>query len=46
VSAKMLAMTAIDLLADNAVTGRKIIADYRPLLTKASYLALMDEMSQ
>ncbi len=45
-SAKMLAMTAIDLLADDAVTGRKIIGDYRPRLNKQTYLALMDEMGK
>lgn len=45
-SAKMLAMTAIDLLAEDAVTGRKIIGDYRPRLNKQTYLALMDEMGK
>ena len=42
--AKAMAMTVIDLLADGAAHGRRIAADYRPTLTKASYLKLMRSM--
>lgn len=36
--AKTLAMMAIDLLADEAVNGLRIIQDHRPALTKEAYL--------
>ncbi len=37
-SAKLLAMTAIDLLADDAREARRILAGHRPKMTKAQYL--------
>jgi len=37
--AKLLAMTAIDLLYDNAAPAREIIGDFKPAMTKDSYLA-------
>jgi len=37
--AKLLAMTAIDLLWDDGAPARKIIADFKPAFTKDSYLA-------
>jgi hypothetical protein len=37
--AKLLAMTAIDLLYDNAAEARQIIGDFKPAMTKDSYLA-------
>ncbi len=37
--AKLLAMTAIDLLYDDAAPARKILADFKPAMTKAQYLA-------
>jgi len=37
--AKLLAMTAIDLLWDDAAPARKIIADFEPAFTKDAYLA-------
>ena len=36
--AKLLAMTAIDLLYDDAGAARNIVADFTPKLTKESYL--------
>ena len=37
--AKLLAMTAIDLLYDEAAQARQIIGDFKPAMTKDSYLA-------
>jgi amidohydrolase len=37
--AKLLAMTAIDLLYGDAAPARKILAEFRPEMTKGSYLA-------
>ena len=37
--AKLLAMTAIDLLWDDAAPARQVIADFTPAFTKESYLA-------
>jgi metal-dependent amidase/aminoacylase/carboxypeptidase family protein len=37
--AKLLAMTAIDLLWDNAAPARQVIADFTPAFTKDTYLA-------
>src|SRR5436309_7693801 len=37
--AKLLAMTAIDLLWNDAMPARQIIADFQPVFTKDSYLA-------
>ena len=37
--AKLLAMTAIDLLYDNAAAAKQIIGDFHPAMTKDSYLA-------
>jgi amidohydrolase len=36
--AKLLAMTAIDLLYDDAAPAREILGDFRPAMTKAEYL--------
>jgi len=36
--AKLMAMTAIDLLAENASEGRRVIAEYRAPMTRAQYL--------
>jgi hypothetical protein len=38
VAAKMLIMTAIDLLADGAETGLAIKKNFKPVMTKAQYL--------
>ena len=38
-SAKMLAMTAIDLLYEDAAKAKEIIAESRPKMTKEEYLA-------
>src|SRR5271163_4101513 len=37
--AKLLAMTAIDLLYDNAAPAKEIIGDFKPAMTKETYLA-------
>jgi len=37
--AKLLAMTAVDLLWDNAAAGREILAEFKPAMTKEAYLA-------
>ena len=41
--AKIMAATVIDLLADNAVCANQIRQNFRPVLTKAEYLALLDK---
>jgi amidohydrolase len=41
--AKLMAMTVIDLLADNAATANQITANFQPVLTKTEYLALLDK---
>jgi len=43
IPAKILAMTAIDLLVDKAAKAKEIKAAFKPLLTKAEYLALLDK---
>lgn len=40
--AKLLAMTAVDLLAGNAEKAKAIIANFKPLLTKKQYIKLLD----
>ena len=40
--AKLMAMTAIDLLANGAAQGKALLADYKPLLTKRQYIELLD----
>ena len=42
--AKAMAMTVIDLLANGAENARRIAGEYRPALTKQSYLDLMRSM--
>src|SRR5262252_3317514 len=37
--AKLLAMTAVDLLWDNAAAGREILTEFKPAMTKEAYLA-------
>jgi amidohydrolase len=43
--AKAMAMTAIDLLADDAARGRAVLRDYQPKLSKADYLAFVRRMA-
>ena len=42
--AKAMVMTVIDLLFDGAAHARKIAGEYRPPMTKSSYLSLMRSM--
>ena len=42
--AKAMVMTVIDLLSDGAAHARRIAGEYRPPLTKQSYLQLMRSM--
>jgi amidohydrolase len=42
--AKLMAMCVIDLLADDAHEARRVVDEFRPVLTKERYLALMAEM--
>lgn len=44
--AKMLALTVVDLLYDNAKEAGKILADYTPAFTKESYLEFMKAHSR
>ncbi|HVH76743.1 MAG TPA: amidohydrolase [Stellaceae bacterium] len=37
--ARLLAMTAIDLLYDDAAAARRVLAEFRPAMTKEAYLA-------
>lgn len=41
--AKLMAMTVIDLLANNAQAGKQIIADFKPKLTKQEYIHMMEK---
>ena len=41
--AKLIAMTVIDLLVDNAASAKQIRQNFRPVYTKAEYLALLDK---
>ena len=41
VPAKAMAMTVIDLLANGAATGKKIVAETTPNMTKQQYLDLL-----
>ena len=41
--AKLMAMTVIDLLADDAASAKQIKQNFRPVYTKAEYLALLDK---
>ncbi|HEY3060003.1 MAG TPA: amidohydrolase [Chloroflexota bacterium] len=43
--AKALAMTAIDLLASNAREARRVIAEFKPRMTRAEYLAYQRRLS-
>ena len=43
--AKLYALTAIDLLADEARLARKITQEFKPALTKEAYLALLDSLA-
>ena len=42
IPAKIQALTAIDLLYDNAQEAKKIISDFKPKFTKEEYLELLD----
>jgi hypothetical protein len=42
--AKLLAMTAIDLLWGDAMPARQVIADFAPAFTKDSYLAFARDL--
>jgi amidohydrolase len=44
IPAKAMAMTVIDLLADDAVKGKEILAKSKPPLSREQYLALMDSL--
>lgn len=41
--AKAMAMTVIDLLADNAVEAKKVLAKSTPQMTKEQYPAMQEE---
>jgi amidohydrolase len=43
---KALAMTAIDLLSDDAVIARRVIDEFKPLMTKSEYLGYLRRMSE
>ena len=45
-AAKALASTAIDLLADGAQTGGKIVSNHRPEMTRAGYLKYMRSLAK
>ena len=44
-TAKVLAMTIIDLLADDAQEAQRICSEFKPILTKETYCKLMDSIS-
>ena len=37
------AMTVVDLLADGAVAGRKVLEEFEPIFTKETYLGFLNE---
>lgn len=41
--AKLMAMTVIDLLSDNAARANRLLAEFRPLLTKQQYIEMLDQ---
>jgi amidohydrolase len=43
--AKALAMTVIDLLADDAREAKRVVAEFKPRMTRAEYLAYLRRMS-
>ena len=45
VPAKAMAMTVIDLLWDNALKAKEILATSKPRMTKEEYLAFMSKMN-
>ncbi len=45
IPAKLMAMTIIDLLADNAEVGNKIISEFKPAMTKEEYFKFQDKVS-
>lgn len=45
IPAQIMAMTVIDLLADNAAKADEIMKTYKPKMTKAEYLNFMDHIS-
>jgi len=45
-AAKMMAMTAIDLLADGAATARRVVAGFHAPFTRAGYLRFWDDLLQ
>jgi amidohydrolase len=45
-SAKALAWTVVDLLADGAAQAAGLLKDYRPAMTKAEYLSYMRQVSR
>jgi len=46
VSAQIMAMTVIDLLADGAATAEEILAAFQPQMTKNAYLQFMENIGQ
>jgi len=46
ISAQCLAMTVIDLLADNASEADAVLASYKPCMTKNQYIAFMDNIGK
>ena len=45
-SAQCMAMTVIDLLADNASEAKSLLASYTPPMTKADYISFMDNIGK
>ncbi len=45
-AAKMMAMTAIDLLADGAAAAGRVVAGFHPPFTRAGHLAFWDDLLQ
>ena len=41
--AKLLALTVVDLLASQAVEGRKVLDEFSPVFTKEAYLKFINE---
>jgi hypothetical protein len=43
--AKAMAMTVIDLLSDNALEAKRVVAEFKPRMSRADYLAYLRRLS-
>jgi len=46
IPAKCMAMTVIDLLTDSAESAKRVVENFKPMMTKKTYLEFMDKVSR